>query len=511
MLSYIVFLIMFLTAFISAQLSIYLFLNQEKIHLRGFLGLISSVFIYSLFYSFEIISPNLRDMKLFTSIEYIGILSIPVFWIIMALEYTNKSKYINRSLYTGMFFLPVILVILNFTNDYHHLFYRNYTVDIVNYLSIANLEPGIGYIIGIIHVNVCFLIGNILYVKFYIKENSVYKKRSFIIMITSFIPWVGYWIYMFRILPIKIDIVPIFMGTVCLFYTYALFKSNIFETATIARHVVFDNITEAILVLDMDNKIIDMNKKAEQIFNIKSKLVVGQDIETQFRNYEQITKQIYKNKDSKFDCKIEIMDKPYYFKGEIISINNNGNKGKIVSLRDNTEQIMMIKKLQYYGTTDVLTGVYNRNHFYNIANEKIQCCSNNKYISLLMMDIDKFKDINDTYGHPIGDIVLKRVIDVCTQLLGQKYCIGRYGGEEFLILLDNANAETALEIGEKIREQIQNLEILHDNKHIKITSSFGIFSSIKERNLEYMIKVADKALYEAKNLGRNRVIIKTRN
>jgi len=327
-------------------------------------------------------------------------------------------------------------------------------------------------------------------------------------MLTSFIPWIGYCIYMSKVTPIRIDIVPIFMGVFCLIYTYALFKSNIFETATIARHVVFDNISEAILVLDHENKIIDMNNTAEKISNIKSKLAMGQDVGAEFREYQEIIKYVYEEKETSFNWEIKIKNKLYYFKGKLTLINNNRGKGKVIVLSDNTEQVLMIKKLEYYGVTDVLTGVYNRKYFYKIAKEKIEACSDKKHMSLLMMDIDKFKSINDTYGHPTGDIVLKKVMNICKELLGKKYYIGRYGGEEFLILLDNANSEKALEIGETIRRRIENLEIFHDNKCIKITSSFGIFTSVRERDLENMIKFADKALYEAKSLGRNRVSIK---
>ena len=511
MFNYIIFLAMFLTAFVSAQLCIFLFYKKRRIHLNGLLGVILSVFIYSLFYSFELICPNLTFMKLFTGIEYIGIASIPAFWVIMALEYTNKSRYITKKLYMLLFSLPMVLVALNITNDYHHLFYKSYTVDIADNLYIANLKPGIVYVICVIFVNVCFIVGNSLYLIFYRKENSLYKKRSFKIMLTSFIPWIGYWIYMSRITSIRIDIVPIFMGVFCLIYTYALFKSNIFETATIARHVVFDNISEAILVLDQENKIIDMNNIAEKIFNIKSKLAIGQDVCTEFKEYQEIIKYIYEEKETSFNCEIKIKNKLYYFKGKLTLINNNRGKGKVIVLSDNTEQVLMIKKLEYYGITDVLTGVYNRKYFYKIAKEKIEACSDKKHMSLLMMDIDKFKIINDTYGHPTGDIVLKKVMNICKELLGKKYYIGRYGGEEFLILLDNANSEKALEIGETIRRRIENLEILHDNKCIKITSSFGIFTSVRERDLENMIKFADKALYEAKSLGRNRVSIKMGN
>lgn len=499
---------MFLTAFIAAQLAIYIFYNKKKIHLKGFLGLILSIFLYSLFYSFELISPDLNYMKLFAAVQYIGILSIPAFWVIMALEYTNKSKYVNMKLYIIIFCLPVILVILNFTNEYHHLFYRNYSATIMYSLSIANISPGIGYTMAAIYINLMYLLGNILYIEFFIK-NNVYRKRSFTIMITSFIPWIGYWIYMSGIMPIKIDIVPVFMAFVCLIYTKALFKNNIFKTAVIARHVIFDNIKEIVIVLDMNNKIIDINKATEQFFSKKADAIIGQDLEKAFENFTAIIKHLKSNKEVTFDFEMEAYDKYYYFTGEINFINNDG---KVITLKDSTEQVLMIKKLQHYATMDILTEVYNRNYFYSVANERILYCMKNNYpISLVMFDLDKFKDINDTYGHLAGDVVLKNVVAICKACLGKSYVIGRYGGEEFLIILENLEEEQVLEIVEKIRVKIMNFNNIYQDKIIKVTCSFGIFTSIDLTDLDDMIRNADEALYKSKNEGRNRINIKNKN
>ncbi|WP_245570868.1 histidine kinase N-terminal 7TM domain-containing diguanylate cyclase [Anaerovorax odorimutans] len=505
--NYIIFSIIFLTSFISAQLLVFLFLNKNRIYLRGFFGLIISILIYSFFYSLELISPNLSFMKIFAGIQYIGILSIPAFWIIMALEYTSLGKYINRYLYIEMFILPVLLVILNFTNDYHHLFYKNYTYNVVNNLSIANIEPGIGYIISGLFINACFIIGNLLYIRSYIQSNRFYKRKYFILMLSSFIPWFGYLVYRLDLLPLRIDVVPVFIAILCLFYIYFLLKSNVFDIVSIARNTIFDNISESILILDEDNKIIDMNNKAEAIFNMKSKLMIGKNIE-EFNDYEHFVYQILNNKNNNFDSEIIINNESHYFKCEVTLLNNKDTQGKVIVLSDNTEQVLLIKKLEYLSTTDILTGVYNRNYFYKLANEKIQSFDEKDIISLIMMDIDNFKSTNDTYGHIAGDLVLKKVMDVCIKLIGNDYYIGRYGGEEFIILLDNVNSEKALDIGENLRYQIQNSCVIYENKQIKTTSSFGIFTTNGKTTLDIIVKNADKALYEAKRLGRNKVVLK---
>ena len=497
---------MFFISIISIQLAIYIFLNRKKIFLPGFLGFAISLSIYSFFYSLEITASSLELMKLYTSVEYLGVLSIPAFWIIMAVRYTNREKIIKRKFYIKLFFIPVFLMILNFTNEYHHLFYKDYSYSIVYFLHIADLTPGFFYYVGVIYVNLCFFIGNILYVYNFFRESTLYKKRSFIILITSFIPWVGYWMYMLNIMSVRIDIVPISLAILCLFYAYALFNSNIFGTIALARKTVFNDITDAIILLDSENILIEVNKKAEQIFNIESNLIIGKNSNEVFKEYNQLLSKIDDNKTGIFNIEIDIREEIHYFQGTIYSLKNSKNAGKIIILADNTEQMKLNKKLEYYATMDILTGVYNKNYFHEIAADKLQeCFKLNNPVSLILFDLDKFKDVNDNYGHLAGDIVLEKAIEACKAVLDERYYIGRYGGEEFVILLNDTIFETAFEIAENIRAAIEKMKILYDGTTINITSSFGVFSCYEKKDFKILLKNADMALYKAKKTGRNRV------
>lgn len=503
-LNYVIFLVIFLTAVTAAQLTIYILNNRKRIYLKGLLGLSVCVFIYSLFYSFELISRNLYCLKLFTVMEHIGTIFISVFWVIMALEYTNKGRYLNTRLYLTLTCLPILFIIMNLTDGYHHLFYRNYSVTIMNSLTIVRITPGVGYIAALIYINLMYLFGNVLHIEYFIK-NKIYKKRSFAIMLTCLLPWAGSWMYILNLFPIKIDFTPILMAIVCIIYYKAISKNSIFQTAAIARHVIFDNINDIILVLDMDNKIIDANKKAEQLFNKKTANIVGQDLTMAIKSLKEISKYLKSKNEEKFDLIVKYNNGEYYFTGEITFINSDG---KVIILKDSTEQNLMIKKLKYYATMDILTEVYNRNYFYIAASHRIMhCINNNRTVSLIMMDIDKFKYINDTYGHSAGDHVLKNVAAILKKCLEENCVIGRYGGEEFIIVIEDLEEEKVIETVEKLRLEITNFDNVYEDKIIKVTSSFGIFTTYNLTDLDEMIKFADEALYKSKDNGRNRVSI----
>ncbi|WP_457561355.1 GGDEF domain-containing protein [Caminibacter sp.] len=159
---------------------------------------------------------------------------------------------------------------------------------------------------------------------------------------------------------------------------------------------------------------------------------------------------------------------------------------------------------------DPLTGLFNRRYLENILVPVINSAlRRNEKIGFLMIDMDYFKKVNDTYGHSAGDIVLKKMAEILKKNVRKSDIVIRYGGEEFLILLQNIkSAEDALEVAEKIRKEIESAEFDIGERKIKKTASIGValFPDECKKSWE-CIKAADSALYEAKKTGRNKVIL----
>lgn len=167
-------------------------------------------------------------------------------------------------------------------------------------------------------------------------------------------------------------------------------------------------------------------------------------------------------------------------------------------------------ELEYLANTDSLTDINNRRSFYSQG--KLEFDLAYKYdhtFSLLLLDIDHFKIINDTYGHDAGDEVLKQISMVINENIREQDTFARHGGEEFTLLLRNTNQQTGLAIAEKLRQLIENLEINTDGQTLKVTISIGVVQySSKLSEFDMLISLADKALYDAKNQGRNRSVFR---
>lgn len=168
----------------------------------------------------------------------------------------------------------------------------------------------------------------------------------------------------------------------------------------------------------------------------------------------------------------------------------------------------MINHLEYISSYDQMTGVLNRRKFFELANELFDTPTYNLYA--IMIDIDRFKSINDTYGHPFGDKVLKHVTKVIKEQLQYGAIFARLGGEEFAILVDLPMSVDVQECMEDLRILVQEQVILTDEKEkVKITISQGV--ALKDsftKDIDHLLKKADDALYEAKGTGRNKVVFR---
>jgi len=156
---------------------------------------------------------------------------------------------------------------------------------------------------------------------------------------------------------------------------------------------------------------------------------------------------------------------------------------------------------------DPLTGIYNRYAMENMVSREIELTQrNNTPLSMIALDIDYFKKVNDTYGHAAGDCVLKHLTECVHQCTRTTDAMFRYGGEEFILLLNNTDLFGAQELAERIRKNIEQTPYIYDGKSIKITASIGISTFIENDTSSDFFKRADKALYRAKSAGRNQVI-----
>jgi diguanylate cyclase (GGDEF)-like protein len=173
------------------------------------------------------------------------------------------------------------------------------------------------------------------------------------------------------------------------------------------------------------------------------------------------------------------------------------------------DNAQLIHELENLATTDSLTRLHNRRHFLERAEAEFE--RSRRYqrpLSIFLLDADHFKEINDTYGHDIGDQALRILATICRQNLRQLDVIGRYGGEEFVAFLPETSMAKAMEVAERLRVGVEGIDLEVPGGNVRLTVSIGVATATAQTDsIAALINEADRALYEAKRAGRNKVVL----
>ncbi|HEY9761706.1 MAG TPA: diguanylate cyclase [Trichocoleus sp.] len=177
-----------------------------------------------------------------------------------------------------------------------------------------------------------------------------------------------------------------------------------------------------------------------------------------------------------------------------------------LKLKHTTDQLRQaLSEVEKLACIDPLTNTFNRRRLFQLAEQEL--LRTQRYgspLSVMMLDVDHFKAVNDTYGHLAGDWVLKEVAETTRRQLRSTDFLGRYGGEEFAVILTETDGFKAVEVGERIRSKLESLAVVAEGHAIKVTVSIGVGSYMAQTDdIDQIIKRADLALYHSKNSGRN--------
>jgi len=173
------------------------------------------------------------------------------------------------------------------------------------------------------------------------------------------------------------------------------------------------------------------------------------------------------------------------------------------------KRVILYQRVQEMATMDSLTGIFTRRYWFERCNEELERSKKFNYeLSCLMVDIDYFKDCNDKFGHLVGDAVLRTVSNTVRENIRQIDLLGKYGGEEFCVILTETNSTGAVFVAERIRKAMEEKSIRAYDEDLKITISIGISTFPQDaEDLNILIDKADQALYRAKESGRNMVCV----
>lgn len=278
---------------------------------------------------------------------------------------------------------------------------------------------------------------------------------------------------------------------------------------------VMNNVEAHIYMKDSSGTYLYANRKTAEMFSLLPSQIVGKrDIDLipkeDAEHLRKLDSQVFKTQ-TKQEGEESFKDasgRMRHYWTVKIPLQTAAHRDSLIGLSTEITELHLVKEeLQRQASTDALTGLYNRRYFYDSARREFSRSKRSKLaLSVIAIDIDHFKSINDQHGHPIGDAVLCAMAKRCLTVIRESDVLARTGGEEFSLLLPETSLDTALEIAERLRCLLQKHDLQVASVPITITISLGVASYNEgETSFDTLFSRADTALLQAKHLGRNRV------
>lgn len=498
---------LFFSAALCVGLAFYAFRQRGDAFTRYYIGLMVISVLYGSGYGAELMSSDLDGMAMALRVQYLGIPFISVAWVGMAWAYLDSRGLPAR--YRNIMLLISLTMLMVFQgNDAHHLFYESLEFSQMGGMSIAHARKGPLYWTHIAYLNLAIAFGVALFFRAWRQSMRLYRAQSLCLLLGSFFPWGFHLVYLAGWSPYQMDLGPFGLAASGVFFAMATFRFGILEILPVARDLVFDGLSEGVIVVDSREHVTDFNQAATQFVPGLGASAIGQqliDIDGGWHIVEALQRSrnvtpgagplrvevaIRGDHSGKF-C--EVRSTPVVDRDGVVQCH-------ALLLLDITEKRQLLAQLQQLATTDSLTGMLNRRQLEEEANRIFLLAQRaGSPLAVALVDVDHFKEINDSRGHQAGDETLKALATLMVARLRSTDIVGRLGGDEFVVVLPGSGVHAALELMQALKSRCEEAHAM--------TLSIGVAElRADQQSFEALLAEADKQLYRAKRAGRNCVM-----
>jgi diguanylate cyclase (GGDEF)-like protein len=481
--------------------------RREAPEATTFAMLVAGMAIYAFGYAGEVAQTSLGPAERWLDVEYLALPWTGVLWVTAACRHNGL-----RSRIPLLLVIPVLTFAGHYTNFWNLFYSSPMTMVERGPFHVLAIHRGPLAVLDNAFLLVSFLAGAWIYVAGLRHASSIARKQAVVVVLACLFPIAGYFIYLGGLSPWGLDITPVTLGVTCCLIYYGIFHCGIFDLPPMARNLIFNSMRDAVLILDTRDRLLDFNPAAKALLPVLNKKLVGVELIPLLGEWPSVAEALSEAAD-KMEVNMGGSD-PQFFELRTWPLSpmsfNAAPKSvaRAVIFADVTARVRLREELRRRAETDALTGIANRRRFHHAL--EIECARftrGHAPLSLLMIDLDLFKAVNDKFGHPAGDVVLKSVAELLVWMLRKTDLPARYGGEEFAVLLPETPLEGARVIAERIRAAVCKEPVMVEGEKIAISVSVGAasHSNALEVKPEILLKKADAALYRAKQAGRNRV------
>lgn len=524
-------LILFACAFATISVATYAWHQRTLVGASPAVALLGIV-IWSLGYAVATGFHDLTNRILCAKVQYIGIALAAVAMATFAIRYSGHVKWLTRRNILLLAVVPGVGTLLAWTNEAHHLIWASTQLRIRDSIALLDISYGPYFWFYAGYNYLILLTSAGLFLRVARRSAYLQRQQALIMLIGVLFPTVFILLYLMRLSPFPdLDLAPLGWSACGLIIAWGLFRHHLFNLVPIARDTLIENMADGVLVLDAQNRIVDINLAAQQIGGITAPQAIGTRADVLLGTSPGLIEQLANSTDAQtelalgadparcFDLRISpLFDSHKNLTGRLIVLHDITDRKQTESelhranehLQTQLREIENLQaELREQAIRDPLTGSFNRRYMEETLEREIACARRDQCpLSIVMMDIDHFKIVNDTCGHRAGDLFLQRVASLLHTQTRQMDVVCRYGGEEFVVIMPGARAEMAFRRADEWRRAVEMLTMNQTGETLHVTLSLGVATFPEHgQTSDALLGAADAALYAAKNAGRNCAMI----
>jgi diguanylate cyclase (GGDEF)-like protein/PAS domain S-box-containing protein len=489
-----------IAALIALVLSGYVFLVRKQLGSPGaytFSGFMLSTGVWSLATAIATLS-GYSGQLFWAKVSYVAIATLPPSWFIFVLQ---QRGHFSWKLVRWLYVIPALTIILVWTNEFHHIFWLETSFN--QNATPPTFESVRGFWFWGVHTLYSYglLVSSIVLLLWQLRESSSGQRGQLVLLLGAVsVPLVVNALYItgFQLLG-SVDPTPPTFTLSGVFIAFALFRFQLLRLVPIAYRTVFENLPDGIIVLDEHDRIVSINKAAKTFLGETAHLA-RREIHTVVKDWGELVAEHEeaRRKQQEHDILFSAQGVQRHLNISSSLLHDERGKflGTVIVARDISER----KAFQEQAYRDPLTGLANR-RMLELEGELLfaNCVRSNQPLSLLYLDLDGFKSINDRYGHKTGDFLLQYTSERLRGCVRNNDLLVRLGGDEFVVVLPNASRERALEVSERIAKALAKpFGISGEQLHIRASIGLALYPD-DARSLGELLEKADAAMYRVKH------------
>lgn len=493
-------------------------------------AMLLGMFIWAVSYALTWVVIPLEQKIFWLKVMYFGVIAVPVNFLFFILSITQREKWITFRTIVLTSIEPLLtLLILWLTPAY---VFPSIRAAIWNGYAFMDIQRGGWFWVNLVYSYAVLLLGLALLFTSYRQANTFFKTQYLMILLGTVVPFLfNTFTHLRTGGSAEPDYTPMTFGVAGAIYAYAIFRQKLMDIVPFARSYLIEKMSDGLLVIDAQGRIVDINPAMRNFLDTEPAACLGKNISEVLTIWNERFEHLMGGPETRTEWRLP--HKPSrYLDLQVTSLYDDYQnlKGRIIVFRDITDRKEVEKDLRHamdrmqtqiieigllqsqlreQAIRDALTNLFNRRYLEETLERELARAAREVYpLCLVMMDIDHFKEVNDTYGHEAGDLVLKTLAEKVTSQSRQGDFVCRYGGEEFVLVMPNINLEFARERVNALHRSLSSLYIPFGRYSIHVTVSMGVSAfPLHGEKKEDLLRAADRALYAAKHGGRNRVIV----